>query len=84
MTDERPKFERHGMTTAVLDAREAAAFLAISKEQLYRMVRAGEVPHTRVGKSLRFRVPDLDAYLQERTSRTWRRVDGRGRPAVHG
>ena len=35
----------------------------------------------RVGKGLRFRLEDLDVYLAERTSRTWERVDGRGRPA---
>jgi excisionase family DNA binding protein len=76
----RTKFERDGLPTAVLDAVEASAYLAVRKETLYRMVRGGEIPHTRVGKSLRFQVEDLDAYLQERTSRAWERVDGRGRP----
>jgi hypothetical protein len=31
--------------------------------------------------SLRFRLVDLDAYLEARTSRTWERVNRRGRPA---
>ncbi len=44
------------------------------------MVRAGELPHTRVGRNLRFRLVDLDAYLEAHTSTTWERVDGRGRP----
>ena len=71
------KFERYGMPTAVLDAVEAAAYLAVTKDQVYRLVRSGELPHTRVGKSIRFRVADLDAYLKERTSRTWEPLKGK-------
>jgi excisionase family DNA binding protein len=72
--------ERDGLLTAVLDAREAAAYLAVKLGTLYTLVRAGELPHTRVGNNLRFRLVDLDAYLEARTSTEWKRVDGRGRP----
>lgn len=72
--------ERDGYPTAVLDARETAAYLSISPAYVYELVRSGELPHTRVGKNLRFRLVDLDAYLEARTSRTWKRVDRRGRP----
>jgi len=50
---------------------EAAAYLAISEVTLLRLVRAGEVPHTRVGRSLRFTKDSLDRYLQERTTTAW-------------
>lgn len=75
-------FERGGYPTAVLDARETAAYLSISTPYVYELVRSGELPHTRVGKNLRFRLVDLDAYLEARTSREWKRAegDGRGRP----
>lgn len=76
----RAPLEREGLPTAVLDAREACAYLAVRPWTLYGLVRAGELPHTRVGKSLRFRLVDLDAYLAAHTSKTWERVDGRGRP----
>ena len=76
--------ERHGLPTAVLDAREAAAYLAVKMGTLYALVRAGELPHTRVGHNLRFRLVDLDHYLVERTSTHWKRVDGRGRPKRTG
>lgn len=76
----KTKFERNGLPTAVLDSTEAAAYLATTRDNLYRMVRKGEVPHTRVGKSIRFRVEDLDRYLKERTSRKWEKLDNRGRP----
>lgn len=75
--DVKTKFERYGMPTAVLDAVEAAAYLAVTKDQVYRLVRSGELPHTRVGKSIRFRVEDLDAYLEERTSTTWEPLKGK-------
>lgn len=64
-------FERNGLPTAVLDVREAAAYLALTEQTLYRMVRRGALPHTRVGRSIRFRVGDLDRYLEERTGREW-------------
>lgn len=72
--------ERNGLPTAVLDTREAAAYLAVTKATVYALVRSGELPHTRVGQNIRFRLVDLDAYLAARTSREWKRVDGRGRP----
>lgn len=64
----------------VLAVGDAARYLAISADTLYGLVRSGEVPHTRVGRSIRFRPADLDRYLEERTSRQWVRVDRRGRP----
>ena len=66
------KFERDGLPTAVLDAHEAAAYLAVGTQTVYRLVRGGRLPHTRVGRAIRFRVVDLDLYLEERTSRTWK------------
>ena len=67
----KTKFERDGLATAVLDVREAAAYMAVVPETVYRLVRRGELPHTRVSKAIRFRVEDLDRYLKERTSTEW-------------
>jgi len=55
---------------------EAAAYLAISEMTLLRLVRAGEVPHTRVGRSLRFTREALDAYLQRQTTTDWTPLRG--------
>ncbi len=67
--NEKPKtrFERDGMATVVLDVEETAAYLAVSEITLRRMVRDGEILHTRVRKALRFRVEDLDRYLEKNT-----------------
>jgi excisionase family DNA binding protein len=64
----------------VLDARRAARYLSLGLDTLYRLVRAGELPHTRIGKSIRFRPEDLDEYIAARVTREWTRVDRRGRP----
>jgi excisionase family DNA binding protein len=55
---------------AVLDKAEAAIYLKVSVTTVLRLVRSGELPHTRVGRSIRFRPADLDAYLESRTQRT--------------
>jgi len=66
-----PAFERFGLPTAVLDVHEAAAYLAVTSGTVYRLVRSGELAHVRIGRSVRFRVVDLNRYLEERTSRDW-------------
>jgi excisionase family DNA binding protein len=71
------KQERDANAPALLDARAAAAYLVVNIETLYRMVRAGELPHTRVGRALRFRQADLERYLAEQTSTYWHRGEGR-------
>ena len=73
------KFERDGLPTAVLDAREAAAYLALSQSTIGRMVRRGDLPHVRMGEvGVRFRLVDLDAWLAAKTSRAWTPAQGRG------
>lgn len=43
---------------------EAAEYLGISRNGLYIQVRAGKVPHYRVGGSIRFDLDDLKAWLK--------------------
>lgn len=54
---------------------EAAARLTVDRKTVYRLVRAGALPHTRVGSLIRIRPADVAAYLT--TSRTWT-PSGRG------
>jgi excisionase family DNA binding protein len=81
MDKRKARFVRYGLPTAVLDVKETAAYFGITSRQVYRLVRSGELTHTRVGLSLRFRIDDLDRYLSTRTTQTWARVDKRGRPS---
>ena len=75
-----PHAARHDIVPAVLDVAGAAQYLAVSADTMYGLVRSGDVPHVRVGKSIRFRPGDLDRFLDERASRQWERLDRRGRP----
>lgn len=43
--------------------RQAAARLGLSEKTLYRMARLGQAPHTRVGRSLRFRPEDIEEWI---------------------
>ncbi len=57
----------------------AGLYLCVSADTIRRLVRAGDIPHVRVGNSIRIRCEHLDAYLRDRTTTTWERVDGRGK-----
>ena len=50
----------------MLTAGEAARILRLSKDRVYRLAKAGEIPSVRVGRSVRFRESDLREYLQPR------------------
>jgi excisionase family DNA binding protein len=65
---------REGMTTAVLNSKEAAAYMAVSVEVLRNLVRAGDIPHMRIGRQLRFRLVDLDQFLEDQTSRNYKPI----------
>ena len=56
-----------------LDAAAAAAYLKVSPENFEDIVRAGDIPRSRVREKVCFRVSDLNAYLKERQS--WVRDD---------
>ena len=56
------------MSPIILDATEAAAYLAVSETALHRLAARGELPHTQQGDERYFRVEDLDAYLRRRSA----------------
>lgn len=50
-----------------LRPREAAALLSLSVGRVYQLLRAGELPGTRVGGALRIPVPAFQAWLQKKS-----------------
>ena len=54
----------------VMTVAEAARYLRLAEQVLYRHVRAGTVPASRVGKTIRFKKSVLDAWLEESAWRT--------------
>jgi excisionase family DNA binding protein len=53
----------------LLTVREAAEVLAVSPKTLYRMAQLGQAPHVRLGRNVRFRREDLEAWLERRSIR---------------
>lgn len=53
------------MTDHVLTIKELADYLAISKATLHTMVRKGEIPAAKIGKSWRFLRPAIDRWLEQ-------------------
>ena len=47
----------------LLKPSEAALFLAVSERTVKRLTSRGELPHVRVGRSMRFVLADLLAYV---------------------
>jgi len=70
------------ITPAVFTIPEAAAYLSLGRSTVYKLIRAGKLYHSRLGKSIRLRREDLDKYIAENTATEYQRVDSRGRPAV--
>ncbi len=50
----------------LIGIKEAAGFLCVKVSWLYEQVRLGRVPSYRVGKFRRFRMSELEVWLQER------------------
>lgn len=66
---------------AAMSVANAGRYLGVSTDTVRRLVRAGAIPHARIGNSVRIRRADLEDYLEAQTSRDWRPVAGRGRSA---
>ncbi len=62
----------------VLSVPQAGAYLNVSSDTVRRLIRSGNIPHARIGNSIRIRRADLDGYLESQISRQWQPVDNRG------
>lgn len=59
------------MPKRYLVAAEAAEYLGLTRDALYTRTRQGEIPHIRMGRSLRWDMQDLDLWMRRQ------RVDAR-------
>jgi excisionase family DNA binding protein len=69
----RPRLPR---ASRLLEAEDIAAYLGMRTDWVYREVRAGRLPHIRLGRAVRFRLESIDAWLESRE----RGVSTRQRP----
>lgn len=47
----------------LLTISELAVYLSIKQKTIYAKVEAGEIPHYRIGRLIRFRLDEIDAWL---------------------
>jgi excisionase family DNA binding protein len=52
--------------TRFMTVAEVAQLMRVSTMTVYRLIKAGELPSVRVGKSYRIREDDIDRYLAAR------------------
>ena len=48
----------------LFSVKEVAAKLGVSKDTIWRRIRNGELPHHRIGRSVRIRWADVEEYLK--------------------
>ena len=53
-------------TARFLTVQEVADLMRVSTMTVYRIIKSGELPAVRVGRSFRVRDVDVDGYLQSR------------------
>ena len=56
------------MLADVMTVSEVAQYLRVNPQTVYRKVKAGELPTLRIGRGIRFRRVELDAWLKESAS----------------
>ena len=50
---------------SLLDARQAAAYLRLAPDTLYRWVQRGKLPVVRIGRTVRFRRSSLERFIAD-------------------
>lgn len=65
--DQTPESKRQGeqWPSAPLDIKQAAAYLNVNERYMRLLVAEQRVAYLKLGRLLRFRVEDLDAYLED-------------------
>lgn len=59
--------ENKEMRDPLLTPEEAAEYLKIGEGTVRNMAAAGQLPKTKIGRSLRFRLSDLNRWVDSRT-----------------
>jgi excisionase family DNA binding protein len=55
-----------GSRARLLEADEVARYLGMRTDWVYREVRAGRLPHIRLGRAVRFRQESIEAWVASR------------------
>jgi excisionase family DNA binding protein len=58
------------MEKVTMTTKEAANFLGVSKDLLYKEVRCGKIPHTRLGTTILFRRDTLLSWIEQQENKS--------------
>ena len=64
-----PPSDSHAAGTTgsrLLEAEDVANYLGVRTDWVYREVRAGRLPHIRLGRAVRFRSESIEAWIDSR------------------
>jgi excisionase family DNA binding protein len=61
-SDDQSKCSSKG--SKLLTISDISAYLSIKQKTLYAKVESGEIPHYRIGRLVRFRLDEIDAWLE--------------------
>ncbi len=70
MTDSIQIGSNRAVGKRLLTTREAAEYLGLAEETVYKKSRLRELPSVKVGRSLRFDVQALERYVEQHTIQT--------------
>ena len=54
------------MVAEVMTVSEVAQYLRVNPQTVYRKAKVGELPAVRIGRAIRFRRVELDAWLRQK------------------
>ena len=57
-------------SSTLLTVGQAADYLSLKRSRVYDLVRQRRIPHYKIGSSLRFRVDELDKWLEDECTRS--------------
>jgi len=63
LNDWQPQ-DKRGQIRLLISRPEAAAALAVCEKTIYNMVQNGDLPEIKIGKSVRYSVDDLKAWIE--------------------
>lgn len=56
--------QRYDKESNLLTVSELSEYLCVKEKTLYAKVEAGEIPHYRIGRLIRFRLDEIEAWLE--------------------
>ena len=70
MTAEEQMVSNRGIGKRLLNVEEAARYLGLKVDTVYKKARLRELPYVKVGRSLRFDIEALQRFIEQHTIET--------------